>query len=149
MARKKHVPGPPDTNTIYVWIENPVGMGSGGDLRQEKSPHLYLLSQWLLFLGEKTGTKPAGYVWSKPKTTSVIVPFEVPGRDESKIQHILGHHDWDQLLIPRNSPPVRQIYPNQIDFAGFHSTFFVCKLQNNEDIAIEGTCAFSYEGPRK
>ncbi|KAG8905064.1 hypothetical protein FRB99_000753 [Tulasnella sp. 403] len=125
---------PPDDDKIYLYLENPFGMGTGADLRSDRRA-LAPLSQWIHHMVGDHGIRQPEFVWTHPKTTAVILTLEVPGRDEQQVQYLLGLHRWKDFVRP-SSRILLVISPrNPTAALDQVSTVSLCTLQAEDDIA--------------
>lgn len=139
MAKKEY---PPDDDTVYLYIENPVGMAPGTDFRKRDSANLYFVSQWLHFMAWKLNLPSPLSIWVKPNSTFIIVPMDLPRSDEARLHCLLGVHVWRKFIRPRGTKATKAIYGEDLqDFGSSQSTVFMCAFQNADRISIERTCS--------
>lgn len=90
-----------DDDIIYLYIDNPYGVGKGADLRKQCAA-LTDLSNWIYhMLGdpkERAVRSLPDRILAHSGITSVILPVEVPSRDEEKVSHLLGWHDFHKFV---------------------------------------------------
>lgn len=91
-----------DDDIIYLYIDNPYGVGRGADLRRSGKA-LEEVSNWIYtMLGgldeHSISCLPDRILAHSQTTTSVILPLEVRGRDEEKVSYLLGFHDFYKLV---------------------------------------------------
>ncbi|KAG8962664.1 hypothetical protein FRC03_003917 [Tulasnella sp. 419] len=121
-----------DEDTLYLYMENPYGMGHyPTDLRDgyrsaQGNGAFQRISQWIHYL---TGPSlQAKSLYCKPNSADIIVPIEVDGREESRIRHLLGYHRWINFVLPE-SPFLKQFgarWAEQI------STIYMCTEQTED-----------------
>lgn len=133
---KNKAPKRPDPDTVYLFIENPFGVGAGADLGKGSLP-LVALSNWIHRMFPRTpDALPApSMVWSRPKQPGLILPVHVPANDHEKVKHLLGVHDWETFVNPGAITLQFMGHPTAV---GVRSKIYLCSLNNEDDIVTRG-----------
>lgn len=124
----------PDDDYIYLYIENPYGMGTGANL-SAGGVHLTDISNWIHHM---VGTAPgldgaADVLFSQRSRSGIITRVPVSNRDENKVLCLLGNHRWMEFVDTTKSHVLHKL--GGAEGVEKYSTVFISTLQNEDDIS--------------
>ncbi|KAG9001521.1 hypothetical protein FRB94_006538 [Tulasnella sp. JGI-2019a] len=122
-----------DPDVIFLYIENPYGMGPGANLSKGGQP-LNDISNWIhRMVGDAKAhglDNAPDRLWAHTQRTEIFLPIDIQGRDEDKVRYLLGEHLWTRFCDASNSHVVQKLGGHE----GFNqsSTVYIATMQSEQ-----------------